>query len=54
MKDEASEAEQAMKSTFQIDGVDPSSLPMKQPPAKTKTILNVSHNADFPAHTASQ
>lgn len=44
-------AKQGMHAKFQIDRVDPSNLPIKRPLAKTKAILTVSHNTDFPAHS---
>lgn len=43
-------AKQGMNAKFQIDRVDPCNLPIKQPLAKTKTILTISHNTDFSAH----
>lgn len=35
------EARQGMNANFQIDRVDPSNLPIKQPLAKTTTVLSV-------------
>lgn len=46
-----SKTKQGMNAKFQIDRVDPSNLPIKRPLAKTKTILTVSHNTDFSAHS---
>lgn len=40
-----------MNANFQIDRVDPSNLPIKQPLAKTKTIPSASHNTAVSAHS---
>lgn len=50
-KGKGRKAKQGMNAKFQIDRADPSNLPIKQPLAKTKTILTVSHNTDFSAHS---